>query len=131
MPLRWGTGYMLGSKRFGPFGRRRAAAFGHTGLTNMAVWADPERRLSVGVISSGKPGRHPEAGPLHRAAGPDHRRDTAHGRVNCGGRFAGLAFRPMGDSLLQQQLDEVRALLQRARELFGSNPVAPPDAERR
>jgi hypothetical protein len=34
----------------------------------------------------------------------------------------------MGDSLLQQQLDEVRALLQRARELFGAKPVAPPDA---
>ncbi|GAA2770134.1 hypothetical protein GCM10010533_00780 [Mycolicibacterium pallens] len=33
----------------------------------------------------------------------------------------------MGDSLLQQQLDEVRALLQRARELFGPNPVAPPE----
>ena len=33
----------------------------------------------------------------------------------------------MGDSLLQQQLDEVRALLERARELFGTNPVAPPD----
>jgi hypothetical protein len=33
----------------------------------------------------------------------------------------------MGDSLLQQQLDEVRAVLQRARELFGANPVAPPE----
>jgi hypothetical protein len=33
----------------------------------------------------------------------------------------------MGDSLLQQQLDEVRALLVRARELFGPNPVAPPE----
>jgi len=33
----------------------------------------------------------------------------------------------MGDSVLQQ-LDEVRALLQRARELFGANPVAPPDS---
>ena len=32
----------------------------------------------------------------------------------------------MADSLLQQQLDEVRALLQRARELFGANPLAPP-----
>jgi hypothetical protein len=32
----------------------------------------------------------------------------------------------MADSLLQQQLDEVRALLARARELFGANPVAPP-----
>ncbi len=32
----------------------------------------------------------------------------------------------MADSLLQQQLDEVRALLARARELFGANPVQPP-----
>ena len=32
----------------------------------------------------------------------------------------------MADSLLQQQLDEVRALLLRARELFGTNPLAPP-----
>ena len=62
MPLRWGTGYMLGSTRFGPFGRIAPAAFGHTGLTNVVVWADPQRRLSVGVISSGKPGRHREAG---------------------------------------------------------------------
>jgi hypothetical protein len=33
----------------------------------------------------------------------------------------------MGDSLLQQQLDEVRALLQRARQLFGANPIVPPE----
>jgi CubicO group peptidase (beta-lactamase class C family) len=61
MPLRWGTGYMLGSKRFGPFGLDAAQAFGHTGLTDIAVWADPQRDLAAGVISSGKPGRHPEA----------------------------------------------------------------------
>ncbi|MEZ0339418.1 lipase LipE [Mycobacterium sp. pV006] len=62
MPMRWGLGYMLGSRRFGPFGRDNAAAFGHTGLTDIAVWADPSRALSVAVVSSGKPGRHPEAG---------------------------------------------------------------------
>jgi len=33
----------------------------------------------------------------------------------------------MAESLLQQQLDEVRSLLRRARDLFGSNPVAPPE----
>jgi CubicO group peptidase (beta-lactamase class C family) len=60
-PLRWGTGFMLGSKRFGPFGRDAPAAFGHTGLVNIAVWADPERGLAAGLISSGKPGRHREA----------------------------------------------------------------------
>ncbi|MEZ0366608.1 hypothetical protein ACAG26_23325 [Mycobacterium sp. pUA109] len=32
----------------------------------------------------------------------------------------------MAESVLQQQLDEVRALLQRARGLFGSAPVEPP-----
>jgi len=32
----------------------------------------------------------------------------------------------MGESLLQQQLDEVRALLARARELFGPDPLPPP-----
>jgi CubicO group peptidase (beta-lactamase class C family) len=60
-PLRWGMGFMLGSKRFGPFGRDAPAAFGNTGLTNIAVWADPERRLAAGVVSSGKPGPHREA----------------------------------------------------------------------
>lgn len=62
MPIRWGTGFMLGSKRFGPFGRGAEFAFGHTGLTNVAIWADPSRDLAVGIVSSGKPGRHPEAG---------------------------------------------------------------------
>jgi CubicO group peptidase (beta-lactamase class C family) len=61
VPLRWGTGYMLGSNRFGPFGRDAPAAFGHTGLSNIAVWADPERGLAAGLISSGKPGGHREA----------------------------------------------------------------------
>ncbi|CAM3856399.1 MULTISPECIES: serine hydrolase [Tsukamurella] len=61
-PLRWGTGYMLGSDRFGPFGRHAPRAFGHTGLTEIAMWADPDRDLAVGVVSSGKPGSHPESG---------------------------------------------------------------------
>ena len=60
-PIRWGTGYMLGSTRFGPFGRNAPAAFGHTGLTNVVIWADPRRRLAAGLISSGKPGPHREA----------------------------------------------------------------------
>jgi CubicO group peptidase (beta-lactamase class C family) len=59
-PLRWGTGFMLGSKRFGPFGRNAPVAFGHLGLVNVAIWADPERGLAAGLISSGKPGRDPE-----------------------------------------------------------------------
>ncbi|MCV7247100.1 hypothetical protein H7J07_02345 [Mycobacterium koreense] len=32
----------------------------------------------------------------------------------------------MADSLLQRQLDEVRVLAERARELFGATLIAPP-----
>ncbi|OBK98665.1 hydrolase [Mycobacterium asiaticum] len=59
-PARWGTGFMLGTDRWGPFGRNAAAAFGNLGLANIAIWADPARGLAGGVISSGKPGKDPE-----------------------------------------------------------------------
>ena len=61
-PIRWGTGFMLGSKHFGPFGRNAPGAFGHTGLTNVVIWSDPQRGLAAGLVSSGKPGPHPESG---------------------------------------------------------------------
>ena len=35
----------------------------------------------------------------------------------------------MTESMLQKQLDEVRVLAQRARDLFGHNPVEPPTLE--
>jgi len=60
-PARWGTGFILGTKRFGPFGRNAPNAFGNLGLVNIALWADPARGLAAGVVSSGKPGRDPEA----------------------------------------------------------------------
>ena len=60
-PMRWGTGYMLGSAKYGPFGRNNPASFGHTGLVDIAVWADPARGLAASVVSSGKPGQHREA----------------------------------------------------------------------
>ena len=34
----------------------------------------------------------------------------------------------MSESLLQQQLDEVRSLLRMARELFGAQPISPPES---
>ncbi|SPM39780.1 hydrolase [Mycobacterium numidiamassiliense] len=61
MPARWGTGFVLGTDRFGPFGRNAPDAYGHLGLVNIAIWADPQRAVSAGLISSGKPGRDPEA----------------------------------------------------------------------
>lgn len=60
IPARWGTGYMLGTERFGPFGRNAPQAFGNLGLANIAIWADPARGMAAGLISSGKPGKDPE-----------------------------------------------------------------------
>ena len=60
-PMRWGTGYMLGSNRWGPFGHQTPTAFGHTGLVDIAVWADPARSLAAAIVSSGKPGANREA----------------------------------------------------------------------
>ncbi|AWV47115.1 hydrolase [Mycobacterium leprae Kyoto-2] len=62
MPARWGTGFILGTNKFGPFGRNAPAAFGHLGLVNIAIWADPQRSMAAGLISSGKPGQDPNAG---------------------------------------------------------------------
>ena len=41
-------------------------AFGHLGFTNMLGWADPERAISVAVLTNGKPILYPE---LHRFLG--------------------------------------------------------------
>ena len=55
---------------------RRAGAFGHTGLTDIAVWADPERgsrrrwQRQAGRTSRGQ--------ALSRPAGRHHRGDPAH-----------------------------------------------------
>ena len=55
LPLRYGLGFMLGDDRVSLFGWDNPLAFGHVGYTNMFSWADPERSLSVAVLTSGKP----------------------------------------------------------------------------
>jgi CubicO group peptidase (beta-lactamase class C family) len=55
MPIRYGMGFMLGSEHFSPYGRRTHRAFGHVGFTNTIAWADPDRGISVGLMTSGKP----------------------------------------------------------------------------
>ena len=54
LPIRYGHGMMLGSRWISPFGPRCEQAFGHLGLSNVHVWADPERDLSVALLTSGK-----------------------------------------------------------------------------
>ncbi len=63
-PLRHASGFMLGAKMVSLFGPDTEEAFGHLGFTNVLGWADPERALSVGLMTSGKPMLHPALGDL-------------------------------------------------------------------
>jgi CubicO group peptidase (beta-lactamase class C family) len=55
LPLRYGLGFMLGSRGVSLFGSDNASAFGHVGFTNIFSWADPARQISVALCASGKP----------------------------------------------------------------------------
>jgi CubicO group peptidase (beta-lactamase class C family) len=55
LPIRYGNGLMLGAWPFGIFGPDTPAAFGHLGFTNIFAWADPQRALSVALLTTGKP----------------------------------------------------------------------------
>jgi CubicO group peptidase (beta-lactamase class C family) len=59
-PTRFSYGLMLGAKVLSPFGLDTDMAFGHLGLINIMGWADPERGISGGLITSGKAILYPE-----------------------------------------------------------------------
>lgn len=54
-PIRYGLGVMMGGMRFSLFGLNTRGAFGHLGLSNVVVYADPARELSVAFLNTGKP----------------------------------------------------------------------------
>jgi CubicO group peptidase (beta-lactamase class C family) len=54
LPIRYGLGFMLGGG-VSLFGYDNPEAFGHLGLSNVIAWADPERSISVALLTSGKP----------------------------------------------------------------------------
>jgi CubicO group peptidase (beta-lactamase class C family) len=58
-PMRHSAGFMLGADTISLFGPDTDNAYGHLGFTNVLGWADPDRKLSVGLITSGKPIAHP------------------------------------------------------------------------
>lgn len=58
-PIRYGAGFLLGSKVASPFGLATPKAFGHLGFTNVFVWADPERDLAAALLTTGKPALSP------------------------------------------------------------------------
>ena len=65
-PTRFSYGLMLGAKLLSLYGRDTDLAFGHLGLINIMGWADPERGISGGLITSGKALLYPE---VHRFYG--------------------------------------------------------------
>lgn len=59
-PTRFSYGLMLGARVLSLYGRDTQEAFGHLGFTNILSWADPERAISVAVLTNGKPTLYPE-----------------------------------------------------------------------
>jgi CubicO group peptidase (beta-lactamase class C family) len=65
-PTRFSYGLMLGAKVVSLYGRDTDLAFGHLGMINIMGWADPERGISGGLVTSGKAILYPE---VHRFYG--------------------------------------------------------------
>lgn len=65
-PVRYSLGFMLGNQRFGLLGGDNPFAFGHIGLSNNFTWADPERGISVALLTTGKAIMSPHVVPLFR-----------------------------------------------------------------
>lgn len=59
-PIRYSLGYMLGAQLLSLYGPDTELAFGHLGYMNVIGWADPQRRLSGALLTSGKPILYPE-----------------------------------------------------------------------
>jgi CubicO group peptidase (beta-lactamase class C family) len=82
-PMRHSAGFILGAQLISLYGPDTDRAFGHLGFTNILGWADPERGLAVGLLTSGKPVLHPglaDLWALTRAIGraaPKARADAA------------------------------------------------------
>ncbi|MDP3273629.1 MAG: serine hydrolase domain-containing protein [Deltaproteobacteria bacterium] len=55
LPVRYGLGMILGADHVSLYGARTPNAFGHLGFINVLCWADPDRDLSVALLTSGKP----------------------------------------------------------------------------
>jgi len=55
LPVRYGMGFMLGSNWLSPWGPNTPRAFGHVGFTSVSIYADPDRDISVALMTTGKP----------------------------------------------------------------------------
>jgi CubicO group peptidase (beta-lactamase class C family) len=54
-PVRYSMGFILGSNYASIYGYKTRQLFGHLGFTNVVAYADPQRDISLGLMTSGKP----------------------------------------------------------------------------
>ncbi|MBC68982.1 MAG: serine hydrolase [Acinetobacter sp.] len=54
VPMRYSLGPILGNNPIGLYGPMTSEAFGHIGFTNIFCWADPQRDISVSLLTTGK-----------------------------------------------------------------------------
>jgi len=59
VPFRYSMGFMLGAPVASLYGVQTTRAFGHLGFTNVFVYADPDRDISVALMTTGKPALSP------------------------------------------------------------------------
>lgn len=55
VPVRFSAGLILGEHGLSLYGWNCPRAFGHLGFINTVCWADPDRDLSVALLTTGKP----------------------------------------------------------------------------
>jgi CubicO group peptidase (beta-lactamase class C family) len=65
VPIRYGLGFILGAEWLSLYGRHTPRAFGHLGFSNVLAYADPERDISVAILTSGKPFLSPRLSRLY------------------------------------------------------------------
>ncbi|WP_101674891.1 serine hydrolase domain-containing protein [Alloalcanivorax mobilis] len=54
LPLNFSAGFMLGNRGISLFGPAAPRAFGHLGFISIYCWADPQRKLSGALLTTGK-----------------------------------------------------------------------------
>lgn len=54
LPLNFSAGFMLGNRGISLFGPAAPKAFGHLGFISVYCWADPQRKLSGALLTTGK-----------------------------------------------------------------------------
>lgn len=60
LPISFSYGFMLGGRVISLYGPNTTQAFGHLGWINIIGWADPQRGISCGLITTGKSVIYPE-----------------------------------------------------------------------